>query len=125
MLPAPPSSPFDAGVYDRALALRVAPLVATHGGGLIAAGSGRPASFAPSLPAFPVVGLESCVEVAVAGVEPGLTHTFLERPPLPPPLPPPYPPYIAELRSPRGPEPRVCHTRSVRCVLAGWEPVGK
>lgn len=124
MLPAPPLSPFDAGVYDRALALRVAPLV-EDGGGLIAAGSGL-ASFAPSLPAFPVVGfLESCVEGAVAGVEPGLTHTFLERPPLPPPLPPPYPPYIAELRSPRGPEPRVCHTRSVRCVLAGWEPVGK
>ena len=123
MLPAPPLSPFDAGVYDRALALRVAPLVEDDCG-LIAAGSGL-ASFAPSLPAFPVVGLGSCVEGAVAGVEPGLTHTFLERPPLPPPLPPPYPPYIAELRSPRGPEPRVCHTRSVRCVLAGWEPVGK
>lgn len=124
MLPAPPLSPFDAGVYDRALALRVAPLF-EDGGGLIVAGSGL-ASFAPSLPAFPVVGfLGSCVEGAVAGVEPGLTHTFLERPPLPPPLPPPYPPYIAELRWPRGPEPRVCHTRSVRCVLAGWEPVGK
>ena len=75
---------------------------------VVAGGGFASAAPSPRDPCVPPLGA-----VAGAGVEPGLTHTFLDLPPppLPPPLPPPYPPYIAEQRTPRARSRAFCRCR--------------
>ena len=86
---------------------------------VVAGGGFASAAPSPRDPCVPPLGA-----VAGAGVEPGLTHTFLDLPPppLPPPLPPPYPPYIAEQRTPRARSRAFCRCRrrGPYCCVTVW-----